>query len=83
MIQYNLAIRYLNARLNSSVPNRDLTKLTVLSAIVFINLEFLCQDQVSSSRGSLIAMHLPGATCLLRDLKSRFRSSTRLGQRIS
>ncbi|TRX88016.1 hypothetical protein FHL15_011071 [Xylaria flabelliformis] len=72
MMQYNLAIRYLNARLSSSVPNRNLTKLTVLTAIVFINLEFLCQDQVSSSRGSWIAMHLRGATCLLRDLKSRF-----------
>ncbi|KAI1746076.1 hypothetical protein F4680DRAFT_9802 [Xylaria scruposa] len=72
MIQYNLAIRYLNARLCSFVPNRDLTKLAVLGAIVFINIEFLRQSQVSSSRGSLIAMHLHGATRLLRDLKPRF-----------
>ncbi|KAI0551180.1 hypothetical protein F4679DRAFT_183823 [Xylaria curta] len=71
-IQYNLAIRYLNARLRSCVPDRDLTKLAVLSAIVFINIEFLRQGQVSSACRSLIAMHLRGATCVLRDLKLRF-----------
>ncbi|KAI1747350.1 hypothetical protein F4782DRAFT_425473 [Xylaria castorea] len=72
MIQYNLAIRCLNARLGSSVPDRDLIKLTVLSAIVFINIEFLCQDQVSSSCGSFLTTHLRGATCLLQDLKPGF-----------
>ncbi|KAI8947047.1 hypothetical protein F4801DRAFT_29690 [Xylaria longipes] len=71
-IQYNLAIRCLNARLGSAAPDRELIKLTILSAIVFINIEFLCRDHVSSSRGSFLATHLHGATCLLRDLKRGF-----------
>ncbi|KAI0456793.1 hypothetical protein F5B21DRAFT_125258 [Xylaria acuta] len=72
-IQYNLAIRCLNAKLGrGSAPDRDLAKLTILSAILFINIEFLCRDQASSSRGSFVATHLHGATSLLRDLKCRF-----------
>ncbi|KAI1429599.1 hypothetical protein F5Y12DRAFT_727051 [Xylaria sp. FL1777] len=68
-IQYNLAIRRLNARL--SPPDRDVTKLTIMSAIVFINIEFLRREQAPSFRESAIATHLRGATRLLRDLKSR------------
>lgn len=71
-IQYNLAIHCLNARLGSSAPGRDLTKLTILSAILFINIEFLRREQVSSFYEGFISRHLHGATCLLQDLKCRF-----------
>ncbi|KAI0434751.1 hypothetical protein F5Y09DRAFT_216922 [Xylaria sp. FL1042] len=70
-IQYNLAIRRLNARLSSSMPDRDVTKLVIMSAILFINIEFLRQEQAPSFRESFVSMHLRGATCLLHDLKSR------------
>ncbi|TGJ80903.1 hypothetical protein E0Z10_g7854 [Xylaria hypoxylon] len=68
-IQYSLAICHLNARLDSSTPDRDMTKLTILSAILFMNLEFLRRERASSFRGSFISTHLDGATRLLRDLR--------------
>ncbi|KAI0443571.1 hypothetical protein F4803DRAFT_307575 [Xylaria telfairii] len=71
-IQYNLAIRCLNARLGSSAPGTDLTKLAILSAILFINIEFLRREQVSSFYEGFLVRHLRGAICLLQDLKCKF-----------
>ncbi|KAI3321773.1 hypothetical protein HD806DRAFT_146685 [Xylariaceae sp. AK1471] len=71
-IQYNLAIRRLNARLDSSAQDRDVTKIAILSAILFINIELLLRKQDSSIQEGFLWTHLRGATCLVRDLKSRF-----------
>ncbi|KAI0805911.1 hypothetical protein GGR55DRAFT_690273 [Xylaria sp. FL0064] len=70
-IQYNQAVCRLNVRLGDSVPDRDLTKLAILSAIIFINIEFLRQEQAPSFRESFASTHLRGASSLLHDLKSR------------
>ncbi|KAI0422021.1 hypothetical protein F5X98DRAFT_370087 [Xylaria grammica] len=75
-IQYNLAICRLNARLDSSMLDRDMTNLTILSALLFINIEFLRRERASSFRESFILTHLHGATRLLRDLQFRTRPET-------
>ncbi|KAI0966625.1 hypothetical protein F4678DRAFT_475742 [Xylaria arbuscula] len=72
-IQYNLALRRLNARLDSSASDRDVTKLAILCATLFIEIEFLRQESVLYFGDSLMQTHLRGATCLLRDLKSQSR----------
>lgn len=72
-IQYNRAIRLLNARLDSgSGMDRNVTKLTILSALLFINIEFLRWEKTSAFREEFIVTHVNGATRLLRDLTSRF-----------
>ncbi|KAI0490408.1 hypothetical protein F4859DRAFT_508212 [Xylaria cf. heliscus] len=71
-IQYNHAIRCLNARLGNSAPDKDLTKLAILSAVLFINIEFFRQESGCPFREGLVARHLHGATCVLQDLKYRF-----------
>ncbi|KAI1354926.1 hypothetical protein F5Y01DRAFT_271687 [Xylaria sp. FL0043] len=70
-IQYNQAVRRLNARLGDSVRDGDVTKLAVLSAILFINIEFLRQEQAPSFRESFASTHLRGASWLLHDLKAQ------------
>ncbi|KAI0532433.1 hypothetical protein GGR58DRAFT_517739 [Xylaria digitata] len=71
-IQYNLAICRLNAQLDSFILDRDTTKLTVLSAILFMNIEFLRREQESCFSESPISTHLQGAIRLLRDFRFRF-----------
>ncbi|KAI0205243.1 hypothetical protein F4808DRAFT_411020 [Astrocystis sublimbata] len=70
-IHYNRAIRYLNTKLSSEpAPDKALTQLTILSAILFIQIEFL-QGQVITSQTSYFTAHLHGATSLMLGLRNQ------------
>lgn len=66
LMQYNLAIQRLNARLDGSAQS---IWLAILGSIIFINIEFL------QGHATLTAMHLRGGLSLVRNFRLRSSDS--------
>ncbi|KFA50979.1 hypothetical protein S40293_07266 [Stachybotrys chartarum IBT 40293] len=64
-LQYNLAIRALNTKLDSSNASAE---LAVIGSILFVNIEFLRGSATDFGNGSLIEVHITGGMRILRQL---------------
>ncbi|KAI0142905.1 hypothetical protein GGR57DRAFT_374475 [Xylariaceae sp. FL1272] len=70
--KYNLAIRLLNERLGHGHRSRELIKLAILSAAVFINLECYMRSDDSTDYECILSFHLFGAMSLLQSYIFQF-----------
>jgi hypothetical protein len=80
IVHYNLAIRALNGRLESSIGSSE---LAVLASILFIHIEAFQEIQDSERFPNLIAAHLKGGLAIAHSLKAPSRNMNHLGTALS
>jgi hypothetical protein len=80
IVHYNLAIRALNKRLESSFGSSE---LAVLASILFIHIEAFQEIQNSKGFSNLISGHLKGGLAIVHSLKTPSRNMNYLGAALS